>query len=80
MGDGRDNVGEGGRVFRNDYKAHMDKTKGRWNQGREVGMAGVGGRRKGRKLYLNNNTIQKYSKNVLRHCLSLVLKTWKETT
>ena len=32
----------GGRVFRNNYKGHMDKTKGGWNQGREVGMAGVG--------------------------------------
>ena len=32
-----------GRVFRDNYKGHMDKTKGRWKQGREVGMAGVGG-------------------------------------
>ena len=24
-------------------KGHMDKTKGGWKQGREVGMAGVGG-------------------------------------
>ena len=31
------------RDFRNSYKGHMDKTKGRWNQGREVGMAGVRG-------------------------------------
>ena len=30
------------RVFRNNYKGHMDKTKVGWNQGREVGMAGVG--------------------------------------
>ena len=28
---------KGGRVFRNNYKGHMDKTKG------GVGMAGVGG-------------------------------------
>ena len=35
--------GKEGRVFRNNYKGHMDKTKGGWNQGREVGMAGVGG-------------------------------------
>ena len=34
----------GERVFRSNYKRHMDKTKGGWNQGREVGMAGVGGR------------------------------------
>ena len=35
--------GKVGRVFRNNYKGHMDKTKGRWDQGREVGMAGVTG-------------------------------------
>ena len=35
--------GKGGRDFRNSYKGHMDITKGEWNQGREVGMAGVGG-------------------------------------
>ena len=35
--------GKWGRVFSNNYKGHMDKTKGEWNQGREVGMAGVGG-------------------------------------
>ena len=40
---GGDNGGKGGRVFRNSYKGHMDKTKGEWNQGWEVGMAGVGG-------------------------------------
>ena len=40
------------------YKGHMDKTKGEWDQGREVGMAGVGwlyvcgGCR---QMYLNNN-------------------------
>ena len=35
---------KGGRDFRNNYIGHMDKTKeGGWNQGREVGMAGVGG-------------------------------------
>ena len=32
--------GKGGRVFGNNYKGHMDKTKGVWKQGREVGMAG----------------------------------------
>ena len=31
------------RVFRNNYKGHMDKTKRGWDQGREVLMAGVGG-------------------------------------
>ena len=34
---------KGGRVFMNNYKGHMDKTKGWWKQGREVGMAGVAG-------------------------------------
>ena len=33
-----------GRVFRNNYKGHMDKNQGgRWKQGWEVGLAGVGG-------------------------------------
>ena len=39
---GGDNGGKRGRVFRNNYKGHMDKTKTGWNQGREVGMGGVG--------------------------------------
>ena len=52
--------GKGGRVFRNIYKGHMDKNKGGWKQGREVRIAGVGVGGKGRKLYLNNNKIQKY--------------------
>ena len=34
---------EGERVFGNNHKGHTDKTKGGWKQGREVGMAGVGG-------------------------------------
>ena len=33
----------GGRVLRNIYKGHMDKTNEAWNQGEVVGMAGVGG-------------------------------------
>ena len=34
----------GRRVFKNQCKGHMDKTKrGGWKQGREVGLAGVGG-------------------------------------
>ena len=42
--------GKGGRVFRNNYKGHKDKTKGwGWNQGREVGMAGVVGRGGGKR-------------------------------
>ena len=53
--------GKGRGVFRSNYKGHMDKTKGRWNQGREVGMAGVrveiGG--KGRQLYLNSKKFKK---------------------
>ena len=49
---------EGGRVFRNNCKRHMDKTKGMWNQGKEVGMAGGGEvGEKCRQLYLNNNKI-----------------------
>ena len=38
---GGDN-GAGGRVFRNNYKGQMVKTKEGWEQGREVGIAGVG--------------------------------------
>ena len=52
--------GIGGRVFRNNYKGHMDKTEAWWDQGREVGMAGVGWGvvwGKCRQLYLNNNKI-----------------------
>ena len=49
--------GKGWRVFRKNYKGHMDNTKGWWNQGREVGMAGVWGR--GRKLYLNKIKLKK---------------------
>ena len=40
---GGDNGGKGGSVFRNNYKGLMDKTKEEWEQGTEVGMAGVGG-------------------------------------
>ena len=36
-------VGKGGRVFRNKYKGHMDKTKWGWDQGWGVGLAGVRG-------------------------------------
>ena len=51
-----DNLGGVGRVFRNLYKGHMDKTKGKRDQGWEVKMAGVGGSwGKWRQLYLNNN-------------------------
>ena len=34
--------GKGCKVFRNIYKGHMDKTRGAWNQGREVEIAGWG--------------------------------------
>ena len=33
----------GGRVFRNNYKGHMDKTKVGWKQGREEGLPGLMG-------------------------------------
>ena len=53
--------GKGRRVFRNNYKGHMDKTKGgdgirggRWGW---LGWEGVVGE-KGRQLYLNNNKIK----------------------
>ena len=35
--------GKEGRVLRHNYKGHMDKTEGSWNQGRQVGMVGVRG-------------------------------------
>ena len=38
---GEDNGEKGESVFRNNYKGHMDKTKGGWKPGREVGIAGV---------------------------------------
>ena len=34
--------GKEGRVVRNMYKGHTDKTKEEWDQGWEVRMAGVG--------------------------------------
>ena len=37
---GGDSGGKGRRVYRNNYKGHMD-TKGGWKQGRDVGRAGV---------------------------------------
>ena len=40
--------GKGRRVSRNKYKGHTDKTEeGGWDQGWELGMAGVGGDRWG---------------------------------
>ena len=54
--------GKGGRVFRNNYKGHMDKTKGGgWKQGRGWGWLGWGGVVVGkcRQLYLNNKRIIK---------------------
>ena len=57
--------GKGGRILRNKYKGHMDKTKGGcWNQGSEVGMTGVRGRSGGkfRQLYMKNNKLKKWKK------------------
>ena len=50
---------KGGRVFRNNCKEHMEKTKAGRNWGREVGLAEEGGvvGGKDRQLYLNNNKI-----------------------
>ena len=47
----------GRRVFRSYYKGHMDKTKGGWNQGREVGLAGMG-ERGGEKMQTTINEQQ----------------------
>ena len=56
-----DDGGKAGRAFRNSYRGHNDKTKGVWNHGREVGMAGMWGSGGGecRQLYLNNNNNKK---------------------
>ena len=66
----RDIQKEEGKVFRNNYKGHMDKTKGGGrNQGREVRMAGVGGGVvgvKGRQLYSNN---KKEKENLLEQIM-----------
>ena len=60
-GGGRGYWGEG--FFRNNYKGHMEKTKGgRWKQGREVVLVGVGEGSVGgkcRQLQLNNNNFLK---------------------
>ena len=50
-------VGKGGRVFRNNYELHVDKTKVGWDQVREVGIAGVRGSVGGKMqtTVLNNN-------------------------
>ena len=40
--EGGDSGEKGVKVFRTNCKGHMDKTKEGWNQGRNVGMAGVG--------------------------------------
>ena len=34
---------KGESVFRDNYKGHMDKTKGRWNEGGRWGWLGLGG-------------------------------------
>ena len=38
---GGDNGGKRGKVFRNNCKGHVDKTKVAWKQGKEEGLAGV---------------------------------------
>ena len=40
---------QGGRVFRNNYKGHMDKNKAGWKQGRKVGVVGGRGRGVGKR-------------------------------
>ena len=40
---GEDNGEKGESVFRNNYKGHMDKTKGGWKKGWEEGLVGVKG-------------------------------------
>ena len=59
--------GRGRRVFRNNYKGHMDKTNGGWKKRKKVGMAGVGGvvGVKWRQLYLNNNKKRKKNFSVV---------------
>ena len=55
--------GKGERVFSNMNKGHMDKTKGEWNQGWEVGMAGVGGSGRGK---METTVLEQQLKNVKR--------------
>ena len=50
--------GKGRRVFRNNYKGHMNKTKERGVGIRDGRWGGLMGR-KCRQLYLNNNKIIK---------------------
>ena len=59
--------GKGGRVFRNNYKGHMDKTKGGGSSGRRWGWRGWGVvEDKCRQLYLNNNKIINFKINKIR--------------
>ena len=60
------------RVFRNNYRDSCTKPREGWDQGREVGMAGVERRlvkSKCRLLSLNNNKTIKKGKEVIRKCL-----------
>ena len=41
--------GKGGRVFRNNYKGHMDKTKGQGLETREGSGFGLGGGSRGER-------------------------------
>ena len=61
-----DNGREGGRVFRNNCKGHMDKAKeGGGLRGGRWGWLGLGGEIGGKciQLYLNNNKIILKNKN-----------------
>ena len=60
---GGDNGRKGSRVYRNNYKGHMDKNNGSGNRVGRWGWLECWGRvrGKGRQLYLNNNKIQNYS-------------------
>ena len=44
---GRDNGGKGGRIFRNNYKGHMDKAKRGVESGEGGGFGWEGGKRWG---------------------------------
>ena len=41
---GGDDGGKGSRVYRNNYKGHMDNKQGGRKWGKKVGRVGVGGR------------------------------------
>ena len=59
-------MGKGERAFWNNSKGHMDKTQGGWDQGREVGMAGVEGSGGGENKYINKQTNKQYLYGISR--------------